>query len=303
MPSLAKHQSNDFVKLLLEGDSKSGKTGALASLVCAGYKLRILDYDNGLDVLKQYVLRDCPGRLENVEFRTLRDKRKSSPLGPIIDGAPRAFADGVRLLDRWRYEADGDTIDYGVPADWGPECILVLDSLTFFSDAAWDFREPLTPKSNQSGKYDVRAVYKDAQDAVESVLALLTSEGFRTNVVVISHIKYVDNPDGTRKGYPSSVGSALSPLILRYFNNVVKFSNRAGKRKIETVATPMYDLATAKPFVMKESYDIDSGMAEIFEVLTGRKNESCLISKKSSTNPPVKSNAPSRSPQAPIRRL
>ena len=55
MPSLANHQSNEFTKLLIEGDSGSGKTGALASLVKAGYKLRILDMDNGLDALKQTI--------------------------------------------------------------------------------------------------------------------------------------------------------------------------------------------------------------------------------------------------------
>ena len=50
MPNLSKHQSSEFTKLLLMGDSKSGKTGALASLVLAGYKLRILDFDNGLEI-------------------------------------------------------------------------------------------------------------------------------------------------------------------------------------------------------------------------------------------------------------
>ena len=262
MPNLANHQSNSYVKLLIEGDSKSGKTGALASLVCAGYHLRILDYDNGLDVLRQFVQRDCPEGLGRVEFRTLRDRRKASPTGPIIDGQPKAFADGVRMLDRWR---DGDT-DLGVPGEWGSDCILVLDSLTFFSDAAYDFREPLTPRS-RDGKYDVRAVYKDAQDAVENVLALLTSDSFKTNVIVISHIKYVDNPDGTKKGYPSAVGSALSPLILRYFNNVVRFTNIGGKRKIETISSPMFDLANAAPFKMEKTYDIETGLADFFAVL------------------------------------
>ena len=57
MPSLDQHQSNDFVKLLLIGDSKAGKTGSLISLVKAGYKLRILDLDNLLDVLKYFIMK------------------------------------------------------------------------------------------------------------------------------------------------------------------------------------------------------------------------------------------------------
>jgi AAA domain len=262
MPSLSAHQSREFTKLLITGDSKAGKTGALASLVAAGYKLRILDYDNGLDILKQYVLKECPQNVDNVEYRTLRDKRKTGPDGPVIDGTPRAFVDGIKMLDRWKY---GDT-DLGVPASWGAECILVLDSLTFLSDAAFDFREPLVPRS-RDGKYDVRAVYKDSQNAVESVLALLTGESFRTNVIVISHVRYVENADGTSKGYPVSVGSALSPAIPRYFNNYVRFVTKGGKRKIETATSPLFDLANARPFDMPKEFDVEDGLAKIFDLL------------------------------------
>jgi hypothetical protein len=262
LPSLKDHQSNEFTKLLIEGDSKSGKTGSLSSLVKAGYKLRILDYDNGLDVLKQFVQRDCPQGLANVDFRTLRDKRKSTPGGSIIDGSPKAFIDGVKMLGRWKY---GET-DLGNPAEWGPDCILVIDSLSFLSDAAWDWREPLVPRS-KDGKYDMRAVYGDAQRVVEDVLAHVTSDSFCTNVIVISHIKYSENPDGTKKGYPNAVGSALGPLILRYFNNVVLFTNKGGKRKIVTESSTMFDLANARPFKMAKEFNIDNGLAEFFAIL------------------------------------
>lgn len=262
MPSLSNHQSASFTKLLIEGDSKSGKTGALTSLVSAGYKLRILDLDNGLDVLKQFVLRDCPDKIGNVEFRTLRDDRKATETGSVINGTPRAFVQALKMLDRWKYE----DIDLGDPATWGADCILVIDSLTFLSDAAFDFREPLVPRGS-NGKYDVRAVYKDAQNAIENVLALLTSETFRTNVIVISHIRYIENPDGTKKGYPVSVGSALSPTIPRYWNNVVAFENNGGRRQIRTTKSQLLDLANARPFSMKDTYPIETGLAEIFATL------------------------------------
>ena len=269
MPSLSQHHSNEFTKLLIEGDSGSGKTGSLCSLVAAGFKLRILDMDNGLEPLKQFILRECPENIDNVEFRTLRDRRKSSPTGPIIDGNPRAFVDALKMLDRWRY----DDVDLGVPAEWGPDCILVLDSLTFLSDAAFDFREPLTPRS-RDGKHDVRAVYKDAQDAIESVLALLTAESFRTNVIVISHIRYVENPDGSKKGYPTAIGAALSPIIPRYFNSVALCQTTSlGKRTIQTVATAMIDLKNPKPFEMAPSYPIETGLAEFFKVLRNQPQE------------------------------
>jgi len=268
MPTLEKHQSNEYTKLLVLGDSGSGKSGALASLVKSGYHLRIVDMDNGLETLKQYILKECPEKIEGVEFRTLRDKRKASPSGPIIDGPPKAFVEAIRMLDRWRYvDEGGNEIDLGVPAEWGPDVILVIDSLTFLSDAAYDWREPLTPKGKE-GKYDQRAVYKDAQDAIESVLALVTSEAFRTNVIVTSHVKYVDNPDGTKKGYPTAVGSALSPQIPRYFNTVALFQTKAGgKRTLHTAATAMIDLKNPKPFEMAKEYPIETGLADLFSVL------------------------------------
>ena len=263
MPTLANHQSNEYTKLLIEGDSGTGKTGALASLVKAGYKLRVLDFDNGLDVLKQFVQRECPENLGSVEFLTLRDARKATAAGPMIDGQPKAFITAIRLLDRWKY----DQVDLGVPSEWGPDCILVVDSLTMLSDAAFDWREPLTPRG-KSGDYDKRATYFDAQKAIEDVLALLTSESFRTNVIVISHIKYMDMPDGTKKCFPTSVWSALSPTIPRYFNSVALCqTNAGGKRTIKTVASAMIDLKNPKPFAMAPSYDIGTGLAEFFAVL------------------------------------
>jgi AAA domain-containing protein len=293
MPTLAHHQSNEYTKLLIEGDSGSGKTGALASLVAANYKLRILDMDNGLETLKQYVLRECPQNIGNVEYRTLRDKRKASPLGPIIDGQPKAFVTALNMLDRWKYKDEkGNETDLGIPAEWGPDCILVLDSLTFLSDAAFDFREPLSPKGS-SGKYDIRAVYKDAQDAIENVLALLTSESFRTNVIVISHIRYVDNPDGTKKGYPTAVGSALSPQIPRYFNSVALCQTSAGgKRTIQTTATAMIDLKNPKPFAMLPTYPIETGLADFFKVLRDQPKESKAVTPVSPAVTNISTNRP-----------
>lgn len=272
MPNLAKHQSNEYTKVLIEGDSKAGKTGSLTPLVAGRYKLRVLDMDNGLDVLKQFILRDCPEYIENVEFRTLRDKRKATPLGSVIDGSPTAFISALKMLDRWKYtDEDGTEVDLGVPATWGPESVLVIDSLTFLSDAAFDWRETLV--SGKGDKYDKRAVYKDAQDAIENMLALLTSNNFKTNVIVISHVKYIENPDGTKKGYPVSVGSALSPTIPRYFNTVLRYTMRGSKRIIETVSSPMFDLANPKPFEVQPTYPIETGLADIFTTLRQQPKE------------------------------
>lgn len=260
MPSLSDHQSSDFTKALLAGDAMTGKTGSLISLIKAGYKLRIMDFDNKLDILAQLVQRECPDFMDSVQFVTLRDKFKAGPEGPTLDGAPKAFPTAMKLLDKWV----SDGTDLGKPAEWGPDCILVIDSLSRMCDAAYDFNLAVMPAKLSA---DPRAVYGAAQDAVETVLATLTSEAFRTNVIVIAHVLFMELPDGTTKGFPQGVGQKLSPKIPQYFPTYVHYSNKSGKRTIGTVSTPLIDLANPAPFTIEKSYPIETGLADIFAVL------------------------------------
>lgn len=263
MPSLAEHQSNLLTKTLVVGDAMSGKTTLLWSLVQANYKLRILDYDNKLDSLKEKLIKECPDKLHNVEYRTLRDKYKFLADGSVaVDGPAKAFQDSMKMLDHWKY---GDT-DLGKPSEWGPEAVLVLDSLSRLCDAAYDFHAALA-----GPKMDGRAIYGAAQDAVESVLANLTGEKFATNVIVICHGQYMDMPDQTKKIFPQGVGQKLSPKIPQYFPVYIRLKNVAGSRVIQLVSDPMIDLCMPKIDAFKEkTLPVETGLATIFDTLRGK---------------------------------
>ena len=268
MPSLSTHQSNSFTKLLLLGDAKSGKTGSLVSLVKAGYRLRILDLDNLLDILKYKIIEECPDKLDNVEFRSVRDKYKPGSGGTMIDGKPKAWTDSLKLLNNWKYtdETSGEEIDYGSPADWGTDTILVIDSLSRWCDAAYDFHEAIIPRG-KSGDYDGRAVYGNAQDDVEKQIAMLMSNTIRTNVIVIAHGTYMDLPDGTKKIFPQGVGQKLSPKIPQYFPNYVRYKNKSGKRTIQLESDAMIDLANTRPNALNKELPIETGLADFFAAL------------------------------------
>lgn len=262
MPSLAEHQSNQFTKLLLLGDAKSGKTTSLASLVKAGYKLRVLDLDNLLDGFKDRVMSECPDLAGNVEFRTLRDKYKTGPLGPMLDGPAKAFIDAMKMLDHWKY----DDTDLGKPKDWGPDTIVVVDGLTRLCDAAFAYHQSMA-----GPKTDGRAIFFDSQRAVEMVLANITSENFRTNVIMICHGMYMELPDGTSKIFPSGIGQKLSPKIPSYFPVYVRYKNNAGKREIQIKTDVMIDLAMPKLDAFEgKTLPIETGLATIFDTLRGK---------------------------------
>jgi hypothetical protein len=256
MPALNTFTIPQVVKLLLIGDSGTGKTGSLASLVKAGYQVYLLDMDMGWESLASAVRHTCPDRLSAVEVESFRDVYRSSPAGPILDGAPKAFIRALSLLDKW-----GDSS----PKGWGPQHVLVLDSLTFFSDAAFNWANSINPSAK-----DKRQIYGAAQDAIEHVLALLTGKDFNTNVIVTAHIRYIDLPDGTKRGYPTAVGAALSPTIPRYFNSVAQCQTQpGGKRTIQTLSTALIDLKNPAAFRMASSLPIESGLATFFQTVRG----------------------------------
>jgi hypothetical protein len=261
MPSLLHHQSNDFTKILLIGDSKSGKTGSLASLV-KDYDLRILDFDNLLDILMYKVRETCPDRLGSVEYRSIRDEVRMGSQGQAIKGQPKAFLDGLRMLDRWKY----DDTDLGPPAEWGSKSILVIDSLSRLCDAAYDYHDSMVKPG-----MDGRAIYANAQDAVEKMLGMLTAPSFRTNLIVISHGTYMDLPDGSKKIFPQGVGQKLSPKIPTYFPNYVRYRNINGRRSIQLSSDQTIDLGNTNPSLLADPLPIDTGLATIFAAL--RKEE------------------------------
>jgi len=265
MPSLADHHSNTFVKLLLLGDAKSGKTTSLASLVAAGYKLRILDMDNLLDPLKYHLAAMADGLVATVEYRSIRDKLKGTDGGMIIDGPPKAWTTSLKMLNKWSYtdETTGEIVDYGIPATWGPDCILVIDSLSRWCDAAYDFHAGM---ATGRGNSDGRAIYGNAQDDVEKQLAALTSHTFATNVIVICHGTYQTLDDGTTKIFPQGIGAKLSPKIPTYFPNYIRYINKAGKRTIQLASDSMINLANANPDAMPKELSTDQ-LAEFFAVL------------------------------------
>jgi hypothetical protein len=260
MPKASEYSASKFVKLLFVGNSGAGKTGALTSLVQAGYKLRVIDLDNGLDALIHHVSAADPKLLDQIEFVSYRDPIKMTPQGPKVAGSPKAYIDTLSALEKW--PEDGSN-----PAEWGEDTILVLDSLTNAGRAAFMWARAANPTSR-----DPRQWYKAAQDIVEDLIANLTSDAFKTNVIVISHVDIYESSDGRTKGFVSSIGKALGPKLPRFFNTMVlseiSGSGKNVKRLIKTAPTAMLDLKNPAPMKIEAEYPIDTAMAEIFKRLS-----------------------------------
>ena len=260
MTTLADHTSSEFVKMLFIGSSGTGKTGALISLVEAGYKLRIIDLDNGLAALKNFIVQNCPEKLKNVEYETRRDKYKAGPMGTRVVPPPKAYVESCKLMDKWTDGTD--------PNEWGSEYVLVIDSMTSLGQAAFEWAKALEPTVK-----DPRQWYFTAQNAIQNTVAGLTSDLTRTNVIIISHIDLVEDKAGMIKGFASTIGKALGPKIPLYFDTLLLMesmgSGTSVRRTIKTTPTGLIDVKNPAPMRIDATYPLETGLAEIFEKLKG----------------------------------
>ncbi len=264
MPRLSAHQSQTTKKVLLIGDSGSGKTGSFVSLVKAGYNLRIIDFDSGLDILYNILKKEPNAKelLERVAYVTLRDKMKPVGAKLIPDGIPSAFSGALKLLDHWKTEDE----DLGKVTDWTEKEVLIIDSFTFMCKNAFRYVEAV------NGFKDQRQTYGETQRLVENVLGLLSSTLIKCNVIVTSHITFIDIDGGLTKGYPASVGKALSPQIPRYFNSVLETKTKGtganAKHVILTVPDGLIELKNSgAPGAVPPELPIETGLADFFRLI------------------------------------
>ena len=267
MPSLDAHDPTQYVKGLLLGDPKAGKTGSLTSLVDAGYKLRIYDFDNLLGVLVNFVRKTCPDKIGNAAVQTFTDKLKGSdtPLKvagksvttyPLVDGHAKAFVTALKQFSYWKTPEE----DLGDPASWGAETVLVVDSLTTMALAAYRYAQSFNPAAAEPQTY-----YFNAQQMVMNTISLLCSAQMQTNVLVLAHIDYDKNHMGITKGFPRSIGSAINSQIGAHFNTVLLAeTSGSGARTIKTKSTGIIDLANPLSVPVPDSLPLESGLATFF---------------------------------------
>lgn len=293
MPSLENHEGPQLVKGLLMGDPGSGKTGSLTSLVKAGYRLLIYDFDNLLTSLIAYVKHECPEQVGNIEYQTFTDKLKGvevlavmvggrMKIMPNNDGTPTAYRKGMKQLTKWN---DPEGKDLGDPGKLGRGTVVVIDSLTSASAACMRFVQAMNPAGREP-----QADYHSAQQLVMNMLQLLCSKEFNVNVLVLAHLSYTRRPRSTDdknnmtaheqlelgKGFPRSVGSALNEIIAAHFNSCLLLEEINGKRTIQTKSTSLVDLKNPVPFSGLDKLPIETGLATFFAAINGPLNSTHL---------------------------
>jgi hypothetical protein len=264
MPSLTKHHSAQTTKLLFVGDSGSGKTGALASLAAAGYNLRILDLDNGMDVLYDLLTSDKSrydrASAERVHYITVTERMKNAG-GTVMPLKASVWQRAMSLMMDWKDEEQS----LGAITSWTPKEVLVIDSLTMLSDAALAY---ILQLNGRLGKQPYESDWGHAQGLIENFMRMLYDESVVCNVIINCHMKVIGGENESPKWYPNTLGKALPPKLGRYFNTVLMAQARgqgnAVKRQIFTQSQGTVELKSSVPTKVAASYPLESGLADYF---------------------------------------
>jgi hypothetical protein len=303
MPNPNDYLTDNTLKTLFIGDTGTGKTGALASLAAAGYNLRILDLDKGLDILlgkngylrhpnSPYVKQN-PKVLENLRYFTFTEPM-ANVNGQLFPRAATVWSNTMKTLSNWEEkDKDGKVIEkLGPLSSWTDKDVLVIDSLSMLSQAAMNFNLAmngalLKVRSGFEGQRDMNA----AQDLIRKFLMMLYDASVKCNVIVISHVKYTNEITvrkqegdeakqenyGTPQGYPNAIGAALSPQIGRWFNSMLiarsEVYGPVTKHKIFTSAQNtggiVINAKSSAPLTVKGSYPLETGLADYFRDVRG----------------------------------
>jgi hypothetical protein len=246
MPTLSELPVSSKHRILIAGESGAGKTSLVATLANAGYKIRIADFDGGLNILENYVEPEARG---NVHYINFQDELGKS------DAIDRFF----KALRKWD--------DLGAVADWDDDTVLVIDSLAFMGEAS--LRKALGFAGKKVTDRLSPAEWYDAQREVKQLLQYLLSDSVKCHVVVLTHIKYVEDDSGISTGYPSAVSKGFDVEVPKYFNDMyrldVKQSKGEYKRTLRTQADNRMKLKCSAPKFIDDNEEAD--LAVIFDKL------------------------------------
>ncbi len=264
MPSLEQMKESQVHKILLLGNGGSGKTGLLATLAEAGYRLFIFDFDSGTDILLDPKIL-APAFRKNVFIQNFYDKHVIAAGKATVQ--PRGIPDFINALGSWK---EGNE-NLGSIHTWGPKDVAIIDSLTFLGNAC--LNEALRI-SNHLGQRPTMPDWGTAIDQQESIIEMLYNPAVKCHVIVTSHLTPIGTnaPEagGVTKLFPSALGSKFPPKIGRYFNNVVLLRKTghgaAVKRELVTTATVDTDLKVSKP--SKVPPVLEPNLAKLFELLS-----------------------------------
>lgn len=249
-------------KILLMGDSGTGKTYALQTLIdCGITPFMIATEQNAIQEMSKFPAGKFhykfipPGPGTEVDFSSALDmldkvnKLSYDLLTKVSDPFKQAHNKLVEVVSACNnFVSDVDGKSYGNAAKWGTDRCLILDSLSGLSDMAFAL---------VVGNKPVRAMpdYQVAQQSLRMLLNIAVS--IQAPFVLIAHLsREKDEITGGTTVTASTVGQKLGPDLPRMFSDVIRAKREGNKFS--------WDTADAQAIVVGRHLPIAQNLAPSF---------------------------------------
>jgi len=271
------------LKLINCGESGSGKTGALASLCAAGYNVRVLDLDNGVETLIN-ILNDPSSKYPKDAISRLRWLTLTEPMrvigGNIVPRQATVYQKAVEMLENWKGDfrfdpASGENVPcedkLGTVYNWTERDVLVLDTLTSLGSGAVNFALQMQGKLG-TNRTSIEAMRDagSAQGMIEKFLQFMGDDHLKCNVIINTHLNWAKEDgktpelgyEGMLYGFPSAFGKALNLKVGRGFNHMLLTRKVGVEFRIYTKGVANVGVKSSAPLRVKESYPVQTGLAD-----------------------------------------
>lgn len=276
----------DPAHVLITGWPGAAKTGCLAALANVGYKIRMIDYEGNYKPLLVYTK---PEFRKNIDILTFQEKWSGTANPGYISpmGIPQAFNNSMKALKDWiTTDAEGKTVSLGASKDWGPDTILVTDSMTGMGEASFKRAQIMM---NKTPLNTTQAVWGIGVADQLHLIQMINNVENKFHHICLAHLTMIgpqdinkDDSDLTKelkeaaaellptRYYPKAVTKAFSQTIAKEFpvHILAERKMKGGKPdrylKLETgdeldLKFPGINAPARLP--------IETGMATLFELL------------------------------------
>lgn len=246
-PAVTRASKLPGVKILLMGPSGTGKTYFTGQLIEAGFKVRALFLEPGMESVGQYFQdkkKPLPDNYDphyigpaSTPWTAMIQSAKNinsldqKALANMVDPNKSKYNEFVQILttlSNFKSDHTGEVL--GAADDWGTDTFLVVDSLSGLSMAAMNLVCGGKPIKSQ-------ADWGMAMDTVERFITKLTTD-LRCHVLLISHIeREVDEISGGSSVTVSTLGKKLAPKLPRFFSDVILTQRQGTEFSWSTAAT------------------------------------------------------------------
>ncbi len=220
------------VNVMLCGASGSGKTHAIQTLLDAGLEVFVLFTEPGMEVLGHtdperlhwhYIPPASPDFEDMISSATKINTMSIKMLSDLPDINKKKYTEFIDVLTTLSdFKDDRTGKSYGSVDSWGPDKVLVVDSLTGLSLSAMNL---------VTGSKPVKCL-ADWGIAIDNLERLLTKLCVDTkcHFVLIAHLeRETDELTGGTSLMASTLGRKLAPKLPRFFSDVIHVKQVQGK--------------------------------------------------------------------------